>query len=207
MIARQCGCFGVVVSAIAFFSLVSVDRAVAQDRRQECSDRYKSAKAEGNLGGLTWPQFFSRCIAELKAAKETPAEMAPSTAEPVESSKAEPTPAAPPPREEAASPAVETPTEPVAASEAKPLPTPAPAEPTAPPPPAALATAPAPTEAVFPKAVAPAYAKEKLGIARRKTCQDQFNANKATDSNGGLKWVQKGGGYMVKCMERLKEAS
>ena len=27
------------------------------------------------------------------------------------------------------------------------------------------------------------------------TCVDQYNANKATNGNGGLKWIQKGGGY------------
>ncbi len=27
------------------------------------------------------------------------------------------------------------------------------------------------------------------------TCLDQYNANKATNGNGGLTWVKKGGGY------------
>jgi hypothetical protein len=27
------------------------------------------------------------------------------------------------------------------------------------------------------------------------TCLDQYNANKVTNGNGGLKWIQKGGGY------------
>ncbi len=61
-----------------------------------------------------------------------------------------------------------------------------------------------PGTAVFPSAISPAHASEKPGIARRKTCLDQYNANKATDANGGLKWIQKGGGYYSECSKRLK---
>jgi hypothetical protein len=61
--------------------------------------------------------------------------------------------------------------------------------------------------AVFPSAVDPKYAKEKAGTARMHTCVDQYNANKATNSNGGLKWVQKGGGYWPECTKRLKGAA
>ena len=68
----------------------------------------------------------------------------------------------------------------------------------------APAVAPAPGTAVFPTAIAPAYANEKPGAARRKTCDDQFKANKATNANGGLKWTQKGGGYYSQCNTRLK---
>jgi hypothetical protein len=58
--------------------------------------------------------------------------------------------------------------------------------------------------AVFPSAVSSAYASEKPGKARMKTCLDQYNANKATNGNGGLKWIQKGGGYYSQCNARLK---
>ncbi|MGH6795053.1 MAG: hypothetical protein ACREDH_07610 [Methylocella sp.] len=68
--------------------------------------------------------------------------------------------------------------------------------------PAAAATA--PNTAVFPNAIAPAYANEKPGKARMKTCDDQYKANKATNSNGGLKWIQKGGGYWSECNKHLK---
>ena len=53
-------------------------------------------------------------------------------------------------------------------------------------------------------AIAPAYANEKPGKARMKTCDDQYKANKATNANGGLKWIQKGGGYWSECNKRLK---
>ena len=36
------------------------------------------------------------------------------------------------------------------------------------------------------------------------TCLAQYKANKATNGNGGLKWIQKGGGYYSECNTRLK---
>jgi hypothetical protein len=61
--------------------------------------------------------------------------------------------------------------------------------------------------AVFPSAVDPKYAKESAGKARMHTCVDQYNANKATNANGGLKWIQKGGGYYSECTKKLKGAA
>src|SRR3954468_256679 len=68
---------------------------------------------------------------------------------------------------------------------------------------AAPAAAPA-GNAVFPTAVDPKYSKETAGKARMHTCVDQYNANKATNGNGGMKWIQKGGGYYSECNKRLK---
>jgi hypothetical protein len=59
-------------------------------------------------------------------------------------------------------------------------------------------------ETVFPTAVSPKYSGLKPGVARQKTCTDQYNANKATNANGGLKWIQKGGGYYSECNKKLK---
>src|ERR1700723_992578 len=53
--------------------------------------------------------------------------------------------------------------------------------------------------AVFPSAVDPKYANESAGKARMHTCVDQYKANKETNANGGLKWIQKGGGYYSEC--------
>jgi len=62
------------------------------------------------------------------------------------------------------------------------------------------------TTAVFPTAIAPKYASEKdLDKALTKTCADQFTANKASNANGGLKWVEKDGGYYAECINRLKD--
>ena len=61
--------------------------------------------------------------------------------------------------------------------------------------------------AVYPSAVDPKYSKETPGKARMHTCVDQYNANKATNANGGLKWIQKGGGYYSECTKKLKGAA
>ena len=61
--------------------------------------------------------------------------------------------------------------------------------------------------AVFPNAVDPKYSKETAGKARMHTCVDQYNANKASNGNGGLKWIQKGGGYYSECTKKLKGAA
>jgi len=61
--------------------------------------------------------------------------------------------------------------------------------------------------AVFPTAVNPKYSKESEGKARMHTCVDQYNANKATNANGGMKWIQKGGGYYSECSKKLKGAA
>jgi hypothetical protein len=58
--------------------------------------------------------------------------------------------------------------------------------------------------AIFPSAVSPKYSKESEGKARMHTCLDQYNANKATNGNGGMKWIEKGGGYYSECNKRLK---
>jgi hypothetical protein len=58
--------------------------------------------------------------------------------------------------------------------------------------------------AVFPSAIDPKYAKESAGKGRMHTCVDQYNANKTTGGNGGLKWIEKGGGYYSECNKKLK---
>jgi hypothetical protein len=74
---------------------------------------------------------------------------------------------------------------------------------------AAPAAAPAaPTgPAVYPSAIDPKYAKETAGKGRMHTCVDQYNANKTTGGNGGLKWIEKGGGYYSECNKKLKPAA
>ena len=87
----------------------------------------------------------------------------------------------------------------------------APAAPAAPPPAATAkkettpAAAPAPVgNAVYPNAIDPKYAKETAGKGRMHTCVDQYNANKATNANGGMKWIERGGGYYSECNKHLK---
>jgi hypothetical protein len=98
-------------------------------------------------------------------------------------------------------------------ADATPMAAPA-AAPAAPPPPvaeakpkaAAPAAAPALPSgpAIFPIGLNPKYAQESAGKARMHTCLDQYNANKATNGNGDLKWIMKGGGYYSECNKRLK---
>jgi hypothetical protein len=184
--------------------------------RRICSEKYQAAKAAGTLNGEAWPQFYSRCTTETKT--NPPAPAAAAVAQPPAPAPAAPVVAPPPPPAPA----------PVVAAPPPPAPAPvvaAPASPPAPPPvatapavtpspvnplkkpatkPMAPAAAAAPSTAVFPTAIAPAYANEKPGKARMKTCDDQYKANKATNANGGLKWIQKGGGYWSECNKRLK---
>jgi hypothetical protein len=81
------------------------------------------------------------------------------------------------------------------------------AEPTSQPTTAAPAAAPAAApigNAVFPNAVASKYSSVSAGKARMRTCLDQYRANKASNGNGGLRWIQKGGGYYSECNKHLK---
>jgi hypothetical protein len=66
------------------------------------------------------------------------------------------------------------------------------------------AAAPVDTALVLPKAIDPKYGKEKPAKARLHTCADQYRANKAGTGNGGLKWIEKGGGYYSRCNAALK---
>jgi hypothetical protein len=60
--------------------------------------------------------------------------------------------------------------------------------------------------AVFPTAIAPKYSDETPGKGRRLTCLDQYRLNKASDANGGLRWIERGGGYYSECNKRLRAA-
>ncbi len=65
----------------------------------------------------------------------------------------------------------------------------------------------APAGVRFPSAVSPKYASESAGKARMHTCLDQYHALKDSNGLGGLKWIQKGGGYYSLCNARLKGKS
>ena len=71
---------------------------------------------------------------------------------------------------------------------------------------ASAAKSTAASAAVFPKAIDPKFAKESPGKARLHTCSAQYNANKAGGGNGGMKWIEKGGGYWSACNKVLKGA-
>ena len=75
------------------------------------------------------------------------------------------------------------------------------AKPAAPAPSSAPAAAGA---AVFPTAVSDKYSSESPGRGRMHTCRDQYQENKTSNANGGLNWIQKGGGYYSECNKHLK---
>ena len=184
------------------------------DVRHICSEKYQAAKAANALNGDTWPQFYSKCTAEVKASP--PAAAAATTEAPAPAVAAAPPPveAAPPPVAEAPPPVEAPPPAPVVAEAPPPAAPPAPV--VAPAPANPLKKAPAkkatpapvvaaaPSTAVFPSAVSADFAKETPYKARLKTCAEQYKANKATNANGGLKWIQKGGGYWSECNKHLK---
>ena len=51
-------------------------------------------------------------------------------------------------------------------------------------------------DAVFPSAVSSKYWNELRRQGPDVHGLDQYNANKAGNGNGGLKWIEKGGGYV-----------
>jgi hypothetical protein len=57
---------------------------------------------------------------------------------------------------------------------------------------------------VLPSTISAKYSTENEGDARMHTCLDQYIANKVTNGNGGMKWIEKGGGYYSECNKRLK---
>ena len=152
------------VAMTAFCASVATSPAQALTA-QECSAKYKAAKAAGTLGDQKWNDFRkAQCGADA-----TPAAAAPAAS--TEPKAAEAKPKKETKQKEAAAPA-------------------APAGP-----------------AVYPSKVDPKYSKETEGKARMHTCVDQYNANKASNANGGMKWIQKGGGYYSECSKKLKGAA
>lgn len=136
------------------------------------------------------------------AAEATPA---PAVAPPI--AAAPPAPALEMPATTAdASPVADAPAPPVpvVAEAAAPAPAlDAPVAPVVPPPsvnPPKTAAPVAAAQALFPSEISPAHADKKPSVARLKTCSDQFRANAATNSNGGLKWMD----YWSACKKRLK---
>ncbi len=158
-------------------SLTSFSSAQALSM-SECSAKYKAAQDSNSLNGMKWNDFRkAQCGADA-----TPQPAAVTTPAPTPAPAAKPIPAPAP----------------------APVPAPAAAKPAPVPAPAAPPAAPAPTNAVFPSAISPQYSTLSAGEARRKTCDDQYKANKATGGNAGLEWIQKGGGYYSLCNKRLK---
>ncbi len=65
-------------------------------------------------------------------------------------------------------------------------------------------TAAAPAGVTFPPAISSKYASETPAKGRFHTCVDSYHVNKDKNTLGGLKWIQKGGGYYSLCNAKLK---
>jgi hypothetical protein len=171
---RRVGGFGVLALGLGL-SFGAAMPAQAETMK-ECSVKFQAAKKDGTLNGADWKSFRAAQCGGGKAT--TPVAAA------------------------GAAPAVAT-TAPAAAT------SPAPAVASAPTvKPAATAAADVPAEkvgnATFPHAIDSKYASLSPGKGRMKTCVDQYKANKSSGGNGGMKWIQKGGGYYSACVKHMK---
>ena len=172
------------------FGLVMAAPAEAQLGLVDCSAKYSAAKDTGKLGNKTFEQFKKTdCGVGAKPlpAATTPAAKPAAAAAPAAAPAAKPAAAAPAATTPAAT-AAQTRAEKRRAERAAKAP---------------VAKGPV-TGPVFPTVVADAYKSKKAGKARLLTCLDQFKTNKATNANGGLRWIQKGGGYYSQCNKKLK---
>ncbi|MBZ9776420.1 hypothetical protein [Mesorhizobium sp. CO1-1-8] len=179
---------------------------------KECSTKYQAAKAAGTLNGMKWNDFRkSECAAGASAAAAAKPATTKAAAAPADdggkgltmaecSTKYQAAKAANTlkgmkwndfRKSECGAGASDDDTVP-AADEANY--TKEPAKPT---------TA-APKGVTFPSAISPKYASETPGKGRMHTCLDQYYALKDANALGGLKWIQKGGGFYSLCNAKLK---
>ncbi|TPK54916.1 hypothetical protein FJ546_29250 [Mesorhizobium sp. B2-4-19] len=183
---------------------------------KECSAKYQAAKAAGTLNGMKWNDFRkTECAAGASAAADTtkPATTKPAT-----------TKAAAAPADGKSLSMAECSTKYQAAKTANTLkgmkwndfrkaecgasasdddtvPAPSEANYTNEP---AKPTATAPKGVTFPTAISPKFASETPAKGRMHTCLEQYYANKDANTLGGLKWIQKGGGFYSLCNAKLK---
>lgn len=160
---------------------------------EECSARYKAAKNDGTLGGMSWNEFRSSgCVAKTAAApaaKKAPAEKsaAAPTAERTKVSEKECS-----ARYQAAKAAG---TLGMTWNEFRSAGCPQSI--------AKRSGAMTPTAAsMFPAVISRKYADQSPGRARLLTCRDQYEANKAAGITEP-KWTEEGGGYYSECNKRL----
>ncbi|BCG77822.1 hypothetical protein [Mesorhizobium sp. 113-3-3] len=178
---------------------------------KECSAKYQAAKAAGTLNGMKWNDFRkSECAAGASAAADT--------------TKPATTKAAAAPADGKGLTMAECSTKYQAAKTANTLKgqkwndfrkaecgaaaadddsVPAPSEANYTKEPAKPTTV-APKGVTFPSAISPKYASETPGKGRMHTCLDQYYVLKDANALGGLKWIQKGGGFYSLCNAKLK---
>lgn len=187
---------------------------------KECGAKYNAAKDAGTLGGLTWNQFRkNQCGSDASATPE-PAKPAKKAATEKKPAKASDKAAAPPAglsmkecsaKYQAAKDAgtlgglkwndFRKASCGAGAADDESVPAPTEAQYTSEP---DKPTTAAPRGMKFPRSVSAKYSSETPGKARMHTCLEQYYALKDANALGGLKWIQKGGGYYSLCNDRLK---
>ena len=162
------------LAGLGLLGLLAVSPAQALSSH-DCSVKYKAAQDAGTLNGMKYADFQkANCAAAATAAP------------------ASTTPATPPAKTtDATTTAATDPGEPNITNTEHTV------EPTAP-------TTVAPKGVVFPTALDTKYASESPGKARMHTCLDQYHLDKTNNTLGGLKWIQKGGGFYSLCNTKLK---
>jgi hypothetical protein len=142
---------------------------------KDCSAKFSAAKEAGTLGDMNWNDFRkAQCGSDTDAAAA--ASDAATSGEKAAASSAK----------------AETATGQAEATSAANLKQ------------TAAASVAVPSEVSFPTSVSPKYADETPAKARMHTCLDEYHLNKNNKTLGGLKWVQKGGGYYGLCNTKLK---
>ncbi|MFB9981879.1 hypothetical protein ACFSQQ_29290 [Mesorhizobium kowhaii] len=179
---------------------------------KECSAKYQAAKAAGTLNGQKWNDFRkAECAAGASAAADTKPATTKAAAAPADSGGKGLSMAECSTKYQAAKTANTLKgmkwndfrkTEcGAAASDDDTVPAPSEASYTKEP---AKPTTVAPKGVTFPSAISPKYASETPGKGRMHTCLDQYYALKDANALGGLKWIQKGGGFYSLCNAKLK---
>jgi hypothetical protein len=180
---------------------------------KECSTKYQAAKAAGTLNGMKWADFRkAQCAAGATAAADTkPAAKATTAAAAPAATGKNLTMAECSTKYQAAKTAntlggmkwndFRKSQCGASASDDDTVPAPSEAnyssEPEKP-------TVVAPKGVTFPKAISQKFATETPAKGRMHTCLEQYYANKDANTLGGLKWIQKGGGFYSLCNAKLK---
>ncbi|RWC86174.1 MULTISPECIES: hypothetical protein [unclassified Mesorhizobium] len=179
---------------------------------KECSTKYQAAKAAGTLNGMKWNDFRkAECAAGASAAADTKPATTKAAAAPAAASGKGLSMAECSTKYQAAKTAntlkgmkwndfrkAEC-----GASASDDDTVPAPSEATYTKEPAKPTTV-APKGVTFPSAISAKYASETPGKGRMHTCLDQYYVLKDANALGGLKWIQKGGGFYSLCNAKLK---
>lgn len=169
------------------------EQAKASTTMEECSARYRSAKKDGTLGGMSWNEFRSAgCVAKTAEAPKTPPAKAAQKKSTEQTKVSEKECSA---RYQAAKSAGTLGNMTWNAFRSAGCPATI----------AKRSGSMSPTMgSIFPTTVSRKYSGESAGRARLLTCRDQYEANKAAGITEP-KWTEEGGGYYSECNKRLSQ--